>query len=50
MGSMISKNELEEIETSLINTKNKHPHRLLIATIVAGLFSYYIINTINQYL
>lgn len=50
MGTMISKNELNEIETLLINNRNKQPHRLLIVTIVTGLFSYYIINTINQYL
>ena len=48
MGSTISRNELKEIEISRINIRNKHPHRLLIVTIVAGFFSYYIISTINQ--
>lgn len=50
MGCTISREELKEIEKSLINNRNKHPNRLLIATIVVGLFTYYIINTINQYL
>lgn len=50
MSSMISREELKEIEISLINTKNKHPNKLLMITIVVGLFSYYIISKLNQYL